>query len=126
MKPLAVSLLMLISSACSSTGGGDGEARVAQVGGPWTNTSSLDEMMLGFIEEHEVPGAALAVSEAGEVVYSRGFGLADLSSRERVQPDSLFRIASISKPITAVAVMQLVARGKVSLDAHLDGAALIF
>lgn len=73
-------------------------------------------MMIEFIERHDVPGAALAVSKGGEVVYSRGFGFAELSSRERVQPESLFRIASISKPITAVAVMQLVERGALSLD----------
>jgi len=73
-------------------------------------------MMLEFIEEHQVPGAALAVSKAGEVVYSRGFGFENLLSRERVQSDSLFRIASISKPITAVAVMQLVEQGALSLD----------
>ena len=87
-----------------------------RVVGPWTETAPLDEMMLEFIERHDVPGAALAVSDMGEVVYSRGFGFAELSSRERVQSESLFRIASISKPITAVAVMQLVEEGSLSLE----------
>jgi N-acyl-D-amino-acid deacylase len=50
------------------------------------------------------------------MVYARGFGYADVESREPVQPQSRFRIASISKPITAVAVMQLVEQGKLKLD----------
>jgi len=115
-KPLAVLALAFTCFACSSISGDSGETSAVRVGGPWTYIAPLDEMMLEFIERHEVPGAALAVSEAGEVVYSRGFGFAELSSGERVQHESLFRIASISKPITAVAVMQLVERGALSLE----------
>ena len=49
-------------------------------------------------------------------MYARGFGYADLATQQQVEPDSLFRIASISKPITAVAVLQLVEREKLGLD----------
>ncbi len=76
----------------------------------------FDQLMAGFIEEHKVPGAALAVSHNREVVYSKGFGIADFDKKRHVEADSLFRIASISKPITAVAVLQLVDAGKVHLD----------
>ncbi len=55
----------------------------------------------------------------GHLVYARGFGLGDVEAKTPVQPDSLFRIASISKPITAAAIMQLVERGKLKLDDHL-------
>ena len=79
-------------------------------------TEPLDEMMLGFIDHHRVPGAALAVTLDGELVYSQGFGCADLASGESVQPDALFRIASITKPITAVTILQLVEEGELSLD----------
>ena len=63
-----------------------------------------------------VPGAALAVARHGRLVYARGFGYADPKARTPVQPDSLFRVASVSKPITGVAVLRLVERGKVKLD----------
>lgn len=116
MRTLAILFVGLACSTCSSTRGGAGERSSDRGVAPWTETAPLDEMMIEFIERHDVPGAALAVSKGGEVVYSRGFGFAELSSRERVQPESLFRIASISKPITAVAVMQLVERGALSLD----------
>ena len=76
----------------------------------------FDDLMIAFVTEQGAPGAALAVTKDGRLVYARGFGLADRKTREPVEPTSLFRIASISKPVTAVAVLQLVERGKLKLD----------
>ena len=70
------------------------------------------------MREHQPPGAALAVTYHGRLVYARGFGHADLERREPVRPASLFRIASISKPFTATAVLHLVEQGKLKLDEH--------
>jgi N-acyl-D-amino-acid deacylase len=72
--------------------------------------------MTDFLREHELPGAALAVARNGRLVYARGFGYADRSAKEVVRPEALFRIASISKPITAVAILQLVERGRLKLN----------
>ncbi len=69
------------------------------------------------MEERKVPGGALAVLRRGRLVYARGYGLADRAKVLAVRTDSLFRIASISKPITAVAVLKLVEEGRLSLDA---------
>lgn len=77
---------------------------------------SFDRLVASFITEHEIPGAALAVTKNSRLVYARGFGYGDVAQRTPVAPDSRFRIASISKPITATAVLQLVERGKLSLD----------
>ncbi len=78
--------------------------------------AAFDEMMLAFLKTNQVPGAALAVTKDSKLIYARGFGYADVESKRPVQPDSLFRIASISKPITAVAVLQQVEQGKFKLD----------
>lgn len=78
--------------------------------------ASFDRLMARFVEEHKLPGAALAVSKNGRLVYARGFGYADKENHTSVGPDSLFRIASISKPFTAVAVLGLIERGKLKLD----------
>ena len=78
--------------------------------------AAYDELMTSFLREHKPPGAALAVAYHGRLVYARGFGHADLEKREPVHPASLFRIASVSKPFTATAVMHLVERGKLKLD----------
>jgi CubicO group peptidase (beta-lactamase class C family) len=64
-----------------------------------------------------VPGLALAVAVDGKIVYSEGFGYADLEERVPVWPTTKFRIGSISKPLTATALMELVEAGKVELDA---------
>jgi N-acyl-D-amino-acid deacylase len=74
-------------------------------------------MMRGFVREHGVPGASLAIAKDGKLVYARGFGWADPAQKVPVRPDAQFRIASISKPITAVVIMQLVEAGKLALDA---------
>jgi len=75
----------------------------------------LDELMVSFITDHAVPGAALAVAKDGRLLYARGFGYGDIGSKIPVQPGSLFRIASLSKPITATAVLQLVEAKKLRL-----------
>ncbi|MBW3538629.1 MAG: serine hydrolase [Planctomycetes bacterium] len=77
---------------------------------------SFDTLITDFMQRHRVPGAALAVTDRGRLVYARGYGYADLEARKPVEPTSLFRIASISKPITAVAILQLVEQGKLKLD----------
>ena len=69
-----------------------------------------------MLEEWEVPGASIAIARDGKLVLARGYGLADVENEEPVAPDSLFRTASISKPITAVAVLQLVEEGLLDLD----------
>lgn len=78
--------------------------------------ADLDEFVKSFLEEHRVPGAAFALTKDSRLVYARGFGLADRQEARSVKATDLFRIASISKPITAVAVLQLVERQKVALD----------
>ncbi|QJW97584.1 serine hydrolase domain-containing protein [Frigoriglobus tundricola] len=80
------------------------------------NLAPFDKLFHGFLAEHKVPGAGVAVTRNGKLVYARGFGFADAEKKAPVHPDSLFRLASVSKPLTAVGVMLLVERGKVKLN----------
>ncbi|HZT43337.1 MAG TPA: serine hydrolase domain-containing protein [Chthonomonadaceae bacterium] len=77
---------------------------------------SFDRTMIDYMRKRNIPGGALAVSKDGRLVYLRGYGYADQEEKEPVQPDALFRIASISKPITAVAVLTLVQHPRIKLD----------
>jgi len=77
---------------------------------------SFDREMEQFMQARGVPGGALAVAKDGRLVYARGYGWADRDKKEAVRPESLFRIASISKPITGVAVLKLVEDGRLRLD----------
>src|SRR5437016_13665515 len=82
---------------------------------------SFDAAMAAFMKERGAPGGALAVVKDGRLVYAKGYGLADVEANVAVEPESLFRIASVSKPITAVAVLALVRKGKLDLDAKAFG-----
>ena len=64
-----------------------------------------------------IPGVTLAVAVDGQIVYSEGFGYADLEQRVPVWPTTKFRIGSVSKSLTSVALVQLVEQGKIDLDA---------
>jgi CubicO group peptidase (beta-lactamase class C family) len=79
--------------------------------------AALDRLMTDFLIRNDVPGASVAMARNGVIIYARGFGWADMEAHQAVQPQSLFRICSISKPFTATAVLKLVARGQLSLDA---------
>jgi len=62
-----------------------------------------------------VPGGQLAVAKDGRLVLDRGYGFADAAARTPVQPDNLFRIASVTKTITTVAILALVDDGQLAL-----------
>src|SRR4051812_29611551 len=78
--------------------------------------AAFDREMERFMVARKVPGGALAVVKDRRLVYAHGYGWADREKKIPVKPDSLFRIASITKPFTAVAVMKLIEDGKLSLD----------
>ena len=69
-----------------------------------------------IIARGAAPGVCIAVGRAGEVVFARGYGRADIENDVRVTTDSAFRIASVTKQLTAAAIMKLVESGKVKLD----------
>ena len=78
--------------------------------------SALDGAMRTLMASWALPGAQLAVAKEGRLVLNRGYGLADVETHESVQPDHLFRIASVSKMITTVGILRLVENGRLALD----------
>ena len=70
-----------------------------------------------LVVEENLPGLSLAVGIAGEIVWAEGFGWADIDERRPVTPQTLFRIGSVAKPMTATAVGLLHERGLLDLDA---------
>ncbi len=79
--------------------------------------AAVDTAMLALLEKHASPGGQLAVAYRGRLVLSRGYGFADRDTHAPATPDSLSRIASLSKLITAVAILHLVESQKLDLDA---------
>jgi N-acyl-D-amino-acid deacylase len=89
---------------------------LAMTGEARPGLAAVDDWARSFMEKNRIPGASLAISHQGKVVYARGFGMADTETGTPVQPDSVFRIGSISKAITGIAVMRLFQDGKLGLD----------
>jgi N-acyl-D-amino-acid deacylase len=112
-------LLTLCTAACAVLSAGEREATAADplpvTGVADPRLASFDRLMVAFLEKHQVPGGALAVAQDGRLVYARGFGYADLERESSMQANSLLRIASVSKPITAAAILLLVQQGKLRL-----------
>jgi N-acyl-D-amino-acid deacylase len=96
------------------------EARISDAIGvtgiPAPGMESFDRVMTDLMIKWRIPGAALAVAKDGHLVLAHGYGFADRELDQVTQPDSLFRIGSISKPITAVAILKLVEDGLLDLD----------
>ena len=65
----------------------------------------------------KVPGVSVAVAADGKLVWAEGLGWADLAGKRPITPETLFRVGSVAKPLTAAAVGLLVERGKLDLDA---------
>ena len=74
-----------------------------------------------FINKWSIAGASVAIAKDGKLIYARGFGYSDTISKAETQPYNLFRIASISKLVTAVAIMKLNEDGKLDLNAKVFG-----
>ncbi len=84
---------------------------------PEETLSIIQDIVEARMAVNQIPGFALAVVQDGETVYSEGFGVTDMDSEQPVTPETVFLLASTSKPITSIAVMQLVEEGKMALDA---------
>lgn len=105
---LAISLVFLAGPAqAQETAPKLSADRIAQV----------DQAVQAAMEKGKIVGLAIGIIDQGEVVYLQGYGFADQDNQVSVTSKSMFRWASVSKPITAVAAMQLVDKGQLDLDA---------
>jgi len=81
-----------------------------------TTERAIDAAMQASVDGGWAPGGAVAVMLGGKVVFSRGYGMANLETRTPVSADSVFRVGSLTKQFTAVAVLLLAQDRKLSLD----------
>lgn len=83
--------------------------------------SLIDESIESFMTKFSVPGASLAIAKNGKLVYRKAYGMADKEKGEKVTLESRFRLASVSKTYTGVAIMKLIEAGHFSLDDKVFG-----
>jgi CubicO group peptidase (beta-lactamase class C family) len=87
--------------------------------GPLSNEEfkvQLDQRIPGWMERYDVPGVSIAIVSSGELTWSNGYGFADLEKQTRMRSETVCRVESISKSVTARGVMKLVERGEIGLD----------
>lgn len=89
---------------------------LATIASPALARDDLDGFVASEMAKAGIPGLALASAQRGVVRLARGYGFADLARRRPATAQTMFHIASITKTITATAVVQLVERGLVGLD----------
>ena len=98
-----------------------GNVRITNAMSDSREYAGLEKSINTFMRRWEITGACVAVAKDGKLLYARGFGLADKDHNIPVEPYSRFRIASISKLITAVAIMKLQENGKLSVSDKVFG-----
>ena len=79
-------------------------------------STTFDSIIPNSMRRHKVPGATVALVEEGKVVWARGFGVADRENGRSTHSQTMFNVASLSKPVTALAIMRLAEQGKLDLD----------
>ena len=83
-------------------------------------TSAIEALVRKSTETQGIPGLSVAVAVDDQLVYSHGFGLADVENKVPATAQTVYRTASIAKTLTAVAVMQLAEKGRIDFDQPLD------
>lgn len=113
---LAVALLVPMSLAAQQTRGFSQATSAAAEGFSSTRLARIDSLMSAAIEAGRIPGGVVFISRHGRVVMHKAYGYRNLDTRDALQRDDIFRIASQSKAITSLAVMMLWEEGKFGLD----------
>lgn len=112
--------VVVVITPCSKGGGG---TPTPPPGPPaQTDIAAVNSKVSAFMTTYNIPGASLAVSKNGKLVYIKGVGVADQVANEKVTPEYRFRLASVSKTFTGVAIMKLMQDGLLNIDAKVFGA----
>lgn len=117
---MAVALCLFLAGAGPQSSAAQttrGLAEAPSYGGWAGAVDRSRDAILAQMAEQGIPGASVAVSVNGRIIWAEGFGWADVENKVGVDAHTKFRIASISKALTAAAVGQLVEAGRLDLDA---------
>ena len=95
-------------------------AKPEEAGFSSAGLARIDAYIKNEIAGNNIPGAIMMIQRNGKTAYFNSFGVRDPGTKEPMTPDTIFRIYSMSKPITTVAAMMLVEEGKLQLDEPLS------
>lgn len=104
-------MLMFVLISCSKDSEENPEPKPSE-----DDMEKVDDMVYSFMSNNSIPGATLAVAKNGKLVYKKAYGFADEESGERMTTETRSRISSVSKTITAIAILKLIEEGKLDLN----------
>src|SRR5688500_6262284 len=118
MRTFTTTILVALRLAFAPTAAQSPDGFIAAIEGAQTGRDGeLAALALpALMQKLGVPGMSIAVIRDFDIHWTRGYGLADVTSQAKVEPDTLFQAASISKPVAAMAVLKAVQDGKFTLD----------
>lgn len=114
-RALLVTCVLVCWAASVSGQGLPKSKRPEDVGFSSERLARINKFFQGEIDKKAIPGATLLVTREGKLVYFQAIGYQDREKSIPMKPDAIFRIASMTKPITSVAVMMLAEEGKIDL-----------
>src|SRR5687768_1600269 len=118
MRTFSTLIIALVLAFAPATAQAPPDAFIAAIEGVQTGRDGdLPGLTLAaLMQKLSVPGMSIAVIRDFDIHWSRGYGVADVTANTKVEPDTLFQAASISKPVAAMAVLKAVQDGKFTLD----------
>ena len=120
MKNICRHILIIISLllffACSAWAQGLPTAKPEEVGLSSERLSRIDRVMMEYISQNKVAGVVVLVARLGKVAYLKSFGMMDIEADKEMINDTIFRIASMTKPVTSTAIMMLYEEGNFLLN----------
>ena len=110
MRPLLLTAIMFFAAYVGAAANPLSRAQIKQI----------DDIAARTLVTQHISGMEIGVARNGNMLYAHGYGLRDRARRLPVTPQTVFPVGSITKQFTSTAVMQLVERGKIDLDAHVS------
>src|SRR3954452_8611293 len=111
-RPLAAALAFLLVSGAVVAEAPAGR----EIHSSAARFAAVGDYLRNEIATGKIPGAIMLIQQHGVPIYSETFGVRDMVGRQPMTEDTIFRLYSMSKPITSVAIMMLVEDGRLSLD----------
>ncbi|CAN5192549.1 serine hydrolase [soil metagenome] len=85
-----------------------------------TAISALEKMAQKVVDENNVPGVAVGVVYKDKLIYAKGFGVREVGKEDKIDADTVFQLASCSKPIASTVIAELVGEGKITWDSKIS------
>lgn len=119
-KALAILLCVILANFCLAQSKAQKQTVENVQTFPAAKIEKIEAAITAWMTQNKAPALSVAIVDDNKIRWSKGYGLADVENSVSAKADTAYRLASIAKSITAVAVMQLVERGKLDLNASIN------